>query len=377
MKLLIFISSLSGGGAERVTANLANHWAAKGWEVTIVTLASQCGDFYELSPAVKRIALKLEGDSSNVLIGLVQNLRRVFAVRRVLRQIQPNIALGMMTGANVLLACAAWGLLQIRTVGSERIHPPQCPLGAMWAWLRSYGYGRLDAVVAQTNETGEWLRVNTRAKRVVVIPNPVNWPLGSQLPHLDVKDVCRTGRNLLLAVGRLSSQKQFGLLVGCFQSLASRHVDWDLVILGEGTLRPALQAQVREAGLENRIFLPGNVGNVGDWYERADIYVMSSRFEGFPNTLAEAMSYGVAAVSFDCDTGPRGIIRHNADGLLVPPSDSAGLKTALARLMDDESLRKRFAERALGVRERFSMERVAGLWEGLFKEITNVQVACR
>jgi glycosyltransferase involved in cell wall biosynthesis len=96
---------------------------------------------------------------------------------------------------------------------------------------------------------------------------------------------------------------------------------------------------------------------------------MSSRFEGFPNTLAEAMAHGLPAVSFDCDTGPRDIIRHEVDGLLVPPGDLDALTEALARLMADDALRQQYAARAVEVRQRFSMERVAGMWETLFEEL--------
>lgn len=371
MKLLICIHSLNSGGAERVSVNLANHWAAKGWQITIVTLSPQSNDFYALNPAVMRIALALDGDSRNSLVGMVQNLRRVLAIRRVLRQIQPGIALGMMTTANVLLALAAIGLTRIRTVGSERTHPPQHPLGAVWEWLRSYSYARLDAVVAQTNESAAWLKAHTRAQRVLVIPNPVGWPLASHLPQLAVKNVCRTGRSLLLAVGRLSNEKQFGLLLDCFGSLASRHPDWDLVILGEGPLRSALELQIKESGLEKRIFLPGKAGNVGDWYQHADLFVLSSRFEGFPNTLVEAMAYGLPAVSFDCDTGPRDIIRHQVDGLLVSPMNANSLTAALDQLLGDGDLRQRFAVRAVEVRERFAIEGVASQWERLFEVVRN------
>ena len=369
MKLLIFISSLASGGAERVTANLANYWAEKGWDVTIVTLASQRDDFYELSPAVKRIALGLDSESKNVLVGLTQNIRRIFALRRVLRQTQPDVALAMMTGSNILLAFASMGLTQTRTVGSERIYPPQCPLGVVWEWLRSKSYGHLDAVVAQTNEGAQWLKMHTTAKRVAAIHNPVRWPLTNQLPHVDIKNVYRTGRNLLLAIGRLSSQKQFCLLIDNFHSLTNRYSDWDMVILGEGPLRSELEAQVREAGLGNRIFLPGRAGNVGDWYERANLYVLSSRFEGFPNSLLEAMSYGLPVVSFDCDTGPRDIIRHDVDGSLVAAQDKEGLTAALDRLMSNSTLRNRYAERAVEVRERFAIQRVADKWEEVFMEI--------
>lgn len=371
MKLLICIHSLNSGGAERVTVNLANHWAAQGWKVTIVTLAPLSEDFYELSPLVTRIALALDGDSRNSLVGMVQNLRRVLAIRRVLRQIQPDIALGMMTTANVLLALAALGLTRIRTAGSERTHPPQNPLGTLWERLRSYSYARLDAVVAQTNESAEWLKAHTHAQRVVVIPNPVGWPLASHLPQLAVKNVCRTGRSMLLAVGRLSDEKQFGLLLDCFRSLASRHPDWDLVILGEGPLRSALELQIKESGLEQRIFLPGKAGNVGDWYQHADLFVLSSRFEGFPNTLVEAMAYGLPVVSFDCDTGPRDIIRHQVDGLLVAPMNTDSLTAALDQLLGDGALRQRFAAQAVAVRERFAIEGVAKQWERLFEVVRN------
>ena len=123
------------------------------------------------------------------------------------------------------------------------------------------------------------------------------------------------------------------------------------------------------AGLAERVLLPGRAGNVGDWYAASSLYVMSSRFEGFPNTLAEAMACGLPAVSFDCDTGPRDIIRHEVDGLLVPAGDAAALEAALRRLMADPALRGRFAARASEVRERFSLASVSARWEQLFRQM--------
>lgn len=368
MKLLIFISSLSGGGAERVTVNLANHWALKGWEITIVTLRRQSDDFYTLHHAVRRVALEMDGDSGHVIVGLVRNLRRVMALRRVLRQIGPDVALGMMDRANVMLAIASRGLRQIRAVGSERTYPPENPLGKLWDRLRFHSYAHLYAVVAQTDMGAEWLKSHTRAQRAFAIPNPVNWPLTDAVPSINVELTRGARRRLLLAVGRLSAEKQFDLLVGCFQSLTTSLADWDLVILGEGPLRRELEAQVSEASLGNRVFLPGRAGNMGDWYQCADVFVMSSRFEGFPNTLVEAMAYGVPAVSFDCDTGPRDIIRHKVDGLLVPPGNVRELTAALKQLMGDENLRMRLANRAADVRLRFATAGIAEKWELLFRE---------
>jgi len=362
---------MGGGGAERVTANLANHWAGKGWEITVVTLAPRSLDFYELHPAVKRVSLGLGSDSANVVVGLWQNLRRVMAMRRVLRKVQPDIALGMMTTANVLLALAALGL-RIRTVGSEHNHPPQLNLSTLWEGLRRRTYGLLDVVTALTSESASWLKAHTNARRVPVIFNAAPWPLPVQEPKVNPVSVCPFGRKLLLAVGRMEAQKGFDWLLDAFTDLVQNHADWDLVILGEGSLRPVIERRVQMAGLEKRVFLPGRVGNLSEWYERADLYVMSSRYEGFGNTLAEALAHGLPAVSFDCDTGPRDIIRHEIDGLLVPSGDVACLMAALDRLMTDADLRERLSERAVEARERFSMERISGMWEELFQKVLRI-----
>ncbi len=368
MNLLIFIYSLNSGGAERVTAHLANHWATQGWRVTVVTLTSSASDFYQLDPTVRRIGLDVAGHSRSALAGMAANLRRVAALRRVLREVRPDVALAMMSTANVLLALAMFGMSGVVAVGSERIHPPRIPLGRAWEALRSRLYSRLDAVVALTSESAQWLRQHTRARRVPVIPNVAAWPLPIQAPTMALP-AREPGQHVLLAVGRLERQKNYPSLIQAFQQLADAFPDWRLVILGEGSQRQALEAQVTAAGLQARISLPGRAGNVGQWYEAADLYVMSSRFEGFPNTLAEAMAHGLPAVSFDCDTGPRDIIRHEVDGLLVPAADVPALASALRRLMADEALRQRFGERAREARERFSMARVAGMWEALFEEL--------
>ena len=366
MKLAIFINSLAGGGAERVAATLANHWARRQWEVTIITLEPQERDFYTLEPAVRRVPLNLADDSAHVLDALARNMQRVWALRQALRQLKPDVALAMMSTPNVLLACAGIGIAGLRTVGSERCYPPQFPLGRVWNTLRRAMYGRLDAVVAVTQEGAGWIGTHTSAKCIAVVPNAVCWPLPDNTPRIIPDALCRPERKVLLAVGRLSHEKNFDLLVDVFSRLGQRHPDWDLVILGDGPDRPALEKQVLDAGLGMRIFMPGIAGNVGQWYARADLFVMTSRFEGFPNALAEALAYGLPSVSFDCDTGPRDIIRHGVDGLLVPPGNAQGLEDALDRVMANRQLRMHMAGMAIEARQRFSIDRIAGMWETLF-----------
>jgi glycosyltransferase involved in cell wall biosynthesis len=275
----------------------------------------------------------------------------------------------MMTQSNVLLALAALGLPGIRTVGSERTHPPQMPIGRMWETLRRHAYGRLSAIVALTSETRGWLAAHTSSRHIDVIPNPVPWPFPSQAPVVPVGQHTSAGRRTLLAVGRLSEEKGFHTLIDRFARLAPDHAEWDLVILGKGREHARLQARIDAAGMGERIRLLGQAGNVGDWYHAADLYVMCSRFEGFPNTLAEAMAHGLPAVSFDCDTGPRDIIRHDLDGMLVPGGDGDALHAALARLMGDEALRASFARHAAEARVRFSPETTITKWERLFDDL--------
>jgi glycosyltransferase involved in cell wall biosynthesis len=368
LRLVIFIPSLCGGGAERVTSNLANYFFNKKWSVTIVTLASIESDFYVLHSGVERISLNLENNSAGLLSAIINNSNRIFALRRVLKQLHPKVALAMGDSANITLALASIGCKDLLTVGSERTYPPCHYLGSAREFLRKYLYGLLSAMVTLTQESSDWVYNHTNAQKVFVIPNVAIFPLPNQDPLLDLSIIPK-GCNILLAVGRFSKEKQFTLLISVFQQLADSFPNWVLVILGEGLERKLLLEQIKSFGLIDRVYLPGQAGNMKQWYESADLYVLTSSFEGFPNTLVEAMAHGTPAVSFDCDTGPRDIIRNEVDGMLIPLNNISALKEGLRRLMSDRLLRLRFAEQALGVRERFSTKRIMNIWDKLFKDV--------
>lgn len=362
-RVLLFIHSLHGGGAERVAADLSAHWAGMGREVMVVTQASAEGDVYTLHPKVRREVLHTAGEGGG-LRGIWSNVQRVRALRRVVKSFRPDIVLGMMTTASVLsvLACAG---LSCRVIATEHTHPPSQTLSGFWQRLRRLTYPRAASVVALTRGTADWLAQHVPGSKLAVIPNPVHFPLPRAEPVLT--PVSGDGRKRLLAVGRLHADKGFDLLIQAYAKLAASHPGWDLVILGEGDERRALEAQVREAGLASRIFMPGRAGNVGDWYDSADLYVLTSRFEGLSNTLLESMASGLAAVSFDCDTGPREIIREGVDGVLVRPNgDVPALCKALDVVMRNDADRVRMAQAATDVRDRFSAARVLQKWQELF-----------
>lgn len=363
--LMIVIHSLSGGGAERVAADLSAYWVQRGYKVTVVTQADAGTDVYSLHASVKRYALGTAAYSSGKLSAIIANLRRVWALRRLIRRERPTIVLGMMTTSSILAIVAARGQ-SCRVIATEHTHPPSQELPGMWLRLRRWAYPQAAAVVALTSGTASWLENHVPGSRVTVIPNAVRWPLDKAEPALVPPP--RNGRYRLLAAGRLHPHKGFDLLIKAFQAIAKHFPDWDLVILGEGDCRDALQAQIDEVGLAARISMPGRAGNVGDWYAQSDLYVLSSRVEGLSNTLLEAMASGLAPVAFDCETGPREIVRNGIDGVLVNPSeDDEALAAHLSDMMAHPQQRAAYARRAIDVRDRFSTTRVMALWGHLFE----------
>ncbi len=368
MHVLFLLYSLEAGGAQRVTITLANHWLRGGHRVSLVTWAPAELDFYAFDPGIERISLQVTASGGGGW-GLQANLQRWQALRGLLRRCRPDVAIALMPSANVLLALARFGLSGTVVVGSERLHPPAEPLGRLWSFLRWLAYGALDAVVAQTQTSARWLRQHTCARQVVVIANPLapEWP--AEPPLLLPQLLLHPGDHLLLAAGRLCHQKGFDVLLQAFARVAPEHPSWHLVILGEGPERAALERQVQALGLVAQVLLPGRAGNISQWYDRAELFVLSSRYEGFPNVLAEAMAAGVPVVSSDCPTGPSDLVRDGIDGCLVPPEDPAALAQALAVVMADGPLRRRWAAQARQLKVRLDAALIAQTWEALFAQL--------
>ena len=360
--IVFFVSTMHAGGAERVAALLANRWATLGHGVTLVATYSKRGRCHY--PLDARVNLVFLSD----LVGSQRKtpwtaLRRLIHMRAIVRRSRARAVLSFLAHVNVAALVATRGLGVPVTV-SERAYPPAMPLSPVLRGLRRITYPWAAKVVMQTRSGLQWLQREIPKGRGVVIANPCAFPLPQGEPRVEPRALVPAGRRLLLAVGRLSAQKGFDLLIDAFLRLHGAFTDWDLVILGEGPERHALEERIAAHTLADRVLLPGRAGNVGDWYRRADLYVMSSRFEGFPNTLLEAMAHGLPAVSFDCRTGPAELIVAGTDGLLVPQtSGSGGLAGALGRLMANGDLRTALGSRATAVRERYGFERVCTRWD--------------
>ncbi|WBX84779.1 glycosyltransferase [Sphingosinicella microcystinivorans] len=329
--IAIFLPSLEGGGAERVMVTLANGFAARGHRVDLVLTKAEGPYRSEVSAHVNVIDL----NRSRMLTSLLPLIRYLSRER-------PHVMLSALNHANIV-AILARKLAGVRTrlVVSER----SSPSGAVgnratttMHWLMRLLYPYADGVIAVSQGVAMELVVDfcLDSRLVTAIPNPVAVPeiqrMAEQRPR---HPWLQPGEPpILLAVGRLVPEKDYATLLDAFARLKTSR-DGRLLILGEGPLRPELEQRIEELGLNDSVELAGFQSNPFGWMAACDLYVLSSRTEGFPNSLIQAMACGARIVSTDCRNGPREILEGGRWGRLVPVGDVEALETALAEALDE------------------------------------------
>ncbi len=283
----------------------------------------------------------------------------------MLRHDRPDIVISFLTKINILTLVAATGL-DCPVIISERNNPLRQPMHPLWSAAARCLYHRAAAIVCQTKAGISVIPPNARA-RIAVIGNPV-----ARFPWHPAP---QNGPLRLIAVGRLTEQKGFDILIDAFGRIAMHHPEWSLEIWGEGPDRAKLQALIHRLGLVDRVQLPGLSALPGQWIERANIFVLSSRYEGFPNVLAEAMAAGLPVVATDCAFGPAELVSSEVDGLLVTSEDPACLAATLDRILGDPHLRDRIGQRARDVVDRFGADKIARQWDIILERSLKVRRA--
>lgn len=365
MRMTLVISSLRRGGAERVMSLLASSWTEQGNDVTLLTLDHGEVPSYPIHPGIRHRSLGLAADSQFFLQGLWRNSKRIVVLRRAIRESRPDIVISFIDTINVLTLLATRGL-GVPVIVSERTSPLRRSIGPLWGALRRLSYPFADVLVCLTRGSLTGFQAMTRV-RGTVIPNPAVAPKVLRRQHIHLTD------KVLVAMGRLVPEKGFDWLLEAFAQIAGRYPEWSLTIIGDGPLRSKLEEESKALRLDGRVHFTGELADPFPALCAADVFVLSSRFEGFPMALAEAMACGLPVVSFDCPEGPREVIRNGTDGLLVPVGDVAALAAALDRLMSDPEERARFATHAPEIIQRFSRERVLSLWQQLFDELLSAR----
>lgn len=355
MRIGCVIASLGSGGAERVMLSLCTAWAERGDTVTLFTFDDGRQDFHAVPVGVTRVALDIAGVSTSPLGAIRANASRLRTLRRALRREPLDVIVSFTDRTNVSTLLAARGL-GIPVVISERIDPRRHDIGTAWSALRRLTYRRATALVVQTERVRSWAEMHVAPSRVHVVGNPLREVAA---PPVSAGDRAAT----ISAVGRLVPQKGFDTLLRAFALVHRTHPTWRLVISGEGPQRASLEAQVRELGLEAVVSLPGRTNAVDDVLAGSAVFVLSSRYEGFPNVLLEAMACGCACVATDCDSGPSDLLEHEVLGLLVPVNDAAALAGAMTRVLDDPALRSRLGDSARASTQRFAPARTMQAWD--------------
>jgi glycosyltransferase involved in cell wall biosynthesis len=360
LRIAIVTPSLRAGGAERSSVLLARGLLARGHWIKVITISGPASDFYQLPAGAERGALGLAAVSQTAWQGLVNNGRRLRTLRKLILAHQPDVVVSHIHQTNILTLTSLVGT-HYPVIAVEHGDPLLNPTGRVWERLRRVTYRRAAAVVCVSESIREqfgWLS----DALTYVVPNPVTtYDEEPDDNHWFPVD----GMNSIVGMGRMVPVKGFDLLLSAFALVAPRHPNWQLLLLGEGALRSELTQRAAALGLQERVFLPGQVKNPQSILRRCQIFALASQTEGFPYALLEAMACGLAVVATDCGAGPREILRNGEVGWLVPNGDAEALAAALDRLMSNESERARLAALAPEVLSRFALEAVTARWEEL------------
>jgi glycosyltransferase involved in cell wall biosynthesis len=331
-KVALYLPSLVGGGAERVTVKLAHGLAELGTTVDLVLANAEGPNLAEVAPHVRVIDLGAQRVIAS-LPWLVTYLRRE----------KPDAMLSAMAHANVV---ALWAKrlarVSTRLIVSERVtqQNPMCSKARharLLPLLESRFYPWADGIVAVSQGVAENLSQLARLprERITVIYNPVvtDELIGKARQSLQNPWFAPGEPPVILAAGRLSEQKEYPTLLRAFALLRQR-CQARLFILGEGEARAELEQLVRTLGLQQHVGMPGFVGNPYPYMARAAVFVLSSKFEGLPGVLIEAMACGCPVVSTDCPSGPAEILDGGQFGRLVAVGDVSGMAAAIALALD-------------------------------------------
>lgn len=357
MKMVLIISSLRSGGAERVLSILANHWQASRHEIHLITIDNKDSDFYVVNQGIHRYSLDMATASVGVFSGAIANIKRISKIRHLCESIRPEIVISFIDSTNILSSIVLIGT-SIPLVVSERIDPFRHSIGILRAFIRPWLYRMFaSALVVQTEAVKDKCKKKWKVQRVRVIANPISLP--------EVSEIFTRSR-VVLSVGRLNIQKGHDILIRAFQKISSEFPDWKLLIVGEGGQRKFLEEIIKCLDMSERISMPGLSNDIFAHYNKASIFCMPSRFEGFPNALLEALAMGCACIATDCESGPREILEDGRLGILTPVDDVNAMADALRKLMQDSELRRQYGSHSDYVRSRYKLESISQQWLDLF-----------
>ena len=333
-------NGLAGGGIERASVSLANHWAEEGHKVDLIAIY-QSDHFFSTHAKVNFI----EPSFSYGGIKVLYSLKMMWYLRRRILRLKPDAILAFGENSNPYVLLAKRGI-NIPVYVSDRMHP-KARLPKHTFWLKKRLYPKAAGIVAQTNLAKQVMLGYLKRGNIVVIPNPVN--------VIKRKEVSKKAS--IVAVGRLEKVKGFEYLIRAFAKIDAP--SWRLNIVGDGSLMPSLKDLAAQLKIDQEVTFHGHLNDFREQVSEASIYVLPSLKEGFPNALLEAMSVPLACIVTDFMGANNEIIQDGDNGLIVPVADADAMAMALKRLIDHPELREKLAANALRVREDYAFAKIA------------------
>lgn len=353
-KVMFYINAINGGGAERVMVNLANSIAKTNIDTVFVTSYFATGE-YLLNSQVRRLSLEKE---EIVQSRIKRNISRISKLREICKKEKPDILISFMEEPNFRSIIATRGL-PVKTLVSVRNDPNKEYAGKVGAFVGKVLLPMADGCVFQTAEAQKWFPKKLQDKSRIIY-NAVK----EDFYHIDRKP----NKGEIITCGRLSKQKNHAMLISAFADVVKQYPYATLKIYGDGVLKNGLQEQINSMGLQGKAFLMGATSTVEKVLETADLFVLSSDYEGMPNALMEAMAAGVPCVSTDCPCGgPRELFGDDIKRKLVPCGDAKQMANKIC-----ESLKNRES----GIAEKksadlFRPEHINALWKSYLQAIVN------
>lgn len=346
--ILIVTGSLRRGGAERVISILSNELVKRGWKVHICTmLFSAIG--YNLDPRIDIIDLSRENKNQ-----IIDTPRMIKSLRDTIKNLKPDAVVSFMLTINIVTSMATRGL-GVKFIPSER-NDPSTGRGKLKHWLSCKVYGSSFKTVFQT-ERARCFYSKKIQQNGVIIPNPVNVE----------QERNSNPKHKIVSVGRLEPQKNRRLLIESFSDVYKKHPEYTLDIYGEGSQENELKQLIVSLGLTSAVILHGNVNDVHRQIADAEMFVLSSDYEGLSNALLEAMMMGLPCITTDC-AGATEAVEDGVDGIIIPVRDRKKMSEAMEKMISDASLRDQFSEKAVEHSKLFKTDRVVDKWEELLMQ---------
>jgi len=349
-KLCLVIPSLSAGGMERVMSELAIYFSGISYLEVHLIILGKGKRFFEVPSSV---TVHEPDFYFNNKYRVYHTFKMLWFLRKSVKFIKPHsiLSFGEMYNSFVLLGTL---FLNSNVYVSDRSKPDK-QWGKIHETMRKLLYKHAKGIVAQTNYSRQFLANETKHRNICVIPNPVQ--KFTRAP--------KERKNIILNVGRLIKTKKIDVLIDLFSKTA--YADWELWIVGDGPELKYLERVVRDKELINQVKFWGNQKDIQWYYSQADIFAFTSVSEGFPNALLEALSAGLACISFDCIAGPADLIKNGENGILVKEMDEKSYLGNLITLMEDVELRHKLGAKAIESVSKYEFSKIGESYLNFFQ----------